>query len=245
MNHNPLVSVVIPSYNRADDLKRAVQSVITQTYQNWEIIIVDNSSTDHNVQVVESFSDNRIRLLNIQNGGVIAKSRNLGIQSAKGDWIALLDSDDWWKSSKIKILQNGNGIINSSVMFKKTLLDEIGFLDESKELIAWEDFDFWLRIAKANKIFHRVSDCLGYYWAGGGNVSNDQKTLLILDEIQKKYFLEINNLNPWWISYTKAKIYYKLKNQELAKLELSKSKPIYWKDKLKSWIWKMIISFSI
>lgn len=97
-----LVSVVIPTYNRADELRRALQSVIGQTYTNWEVCVVDNNSTDLTDDVVRSFKDSRIRLLKIHNKGVIASSRNLGIRSAKGEYIAFLDSDDWWKPEKLQ-----------------------------------------------------------------------------------------------------------------------------------------------
>ena len=84
----PLVSIVIPTYNHARYLGRALQSVLDQTYINWEAIIIDNHSTDNTDQLVASFSDSRIIYLKIHNNGVIASSRNAGIREAKGEWIA-------------------------------------------------------------------------------------------------------------------------------------------------------------
>tara|TARA_B100000686_G_C16729049_1_gene939518 strand:- start:656 stop:1588 length:933 start_codon:yes stop_codon:yes gene_type:complete len=100
----PSVSVVIPTYNHADFLKRAVKSVLDQTYQDFEIIIVDNNSTDHTNEVVASFDDDRINLHKINNKGVIAASRNLGVNKADGIWIAYLDSDDYWYSTRLEKL---------------------------------------------------------------------------------------------------------------------------------------------
>ncbi len=91
-----LVSVVIPTYNHARFLGRALQSVMDQTYKNWEVIIIDNHSQDNTDEIVEAFKDPRITLLKIHNNGVIAASRNMGIRAAKGEWIAFLDSDDHW-----------------------------------------------------------------------------------------------------------------------------------------------------
>jgi glycosyltransferase involved in cell wall biosynthesis len=102
----PLVSVVIPTYNHAHFLKKALRSVIEQTYSNWEVIVIDNHSDDNTDEVVASFLDNRIRLLKIHNNGSIAKSRNLGIKSSKGSWIAFLDSDDIWYERKIELSIN-------------------------------------------------------------------------------------------------------------------------------------------
>ena len=97
-----LVSVVIPTYNRSEELKRALESVLSQTYKNFEVIVVDNHSTDNTDDVMKGFTDPRITYLKIHNNGVIAASRNAGIRAAKGEWIAFLDSDDWWVSDKLQ-----------------------------------------------------------------------------------------------------------------------------------------------
>lgn len=100
----PLVSVVIPTYNHARFLGRALQSVLDQTYPSWEALVVDNHSDDNTDEIVNAPRDPRIRLLKIHNHGVIAASRNLGIQEARGDWIAFLDSDDCWYPTKLERL---------------------------------------------------------------------------------------------------------------------------------------------
>jgi glycosyltransferase involved in cell wall biosynthesis len=98
-----LVSIVIPTFNHAHYLGRALASVSDQTYEKWEAIVVDNHSTDNTEEIVASFSDPRIVLLKTHNNGVIAVSRNMGIRAAKGAWIAFLDSDDWWTPNKLKV----------------------------------------------------------------------------------------------------------------------------------------------
>lgn len=103
MAMTPLISVVIPSYMHGHLVGRALQSVLDQSYGNWETIVVDNCSTDDTDQVVNGFADSRIKLLKINNNGVIAASRNLGIREAKGSWVAFLDSDDWWNPGKLSI----------------------------------------------------------------------------------------------------------------------------------------------
>ena len=107
----PLVSVVIPTYNHAHFLGRALQSVLKQTYTNWEAFVIDNHSTDGTDELVRNFPDPRIHLLKIHNGGVIAASRNLGLTRANGDWVAFLDSDDHWYARKLEsiITLLGNG----------------------------------------------------------------------------------------------------------------------------------------
>ncbi len=102
MNGQPLVSVVIPTFNHAKLLRRALDSVIAQTFDNWEAIVVNNFSTDETIDVVQSFSDHRIKLINFSNNGVIAASRNRGIRSARGKYVAFLDSDDIWYPEKLQ-----------------------------------------------------------------------------------------------------------------------------------------------
>jgi glycosyltransferase involved in cell wall biosynthesis len=99
----PIVSIVIPTYNHAKFIGKALESVIDQTYKNWEAIVIDNNSTDDTDKVINQYNDPRIKYLKINNDGVIAKSRNLGIKEAKGEWIAFLDSDDWWTKDKLEV----------------------------------------------------------------------------------------------------------------------------------------------
>ena len=95
------ISVVIPSYNHGHLIARAIRSVLSQDWPAIEILIVDNHSQDNTDEVVLAFSDQRIRLIKIHNEGVIAKSRNEGIRAATGQWVAFLDSDDWWAKGKL------------------------------------------------------------------------------------------------------------------------------------------------
>jgi glycosyltransferase involved in cell wall biosynthesis len=103
---SPLFSVVIPTYNHGCYLGRALKSVLDQTYTNWEVIVIDNHSTDNTDEVVAGFSCSQITYLKINNNGVIAASRNAGICVSKGDWVAFLDSDDWWTNDKLQTCFN-------------------------------------------------------------------------------------------------------------------------------------------
>ena len=101
--NNILVSIIIPTYNHSEYLKRALNSVVNQTYENWEAIIIDNFSSDNTSEVVANFKNNKIKYLKVKNNGVIAISRNTGLKIAKGEWVAFLDSDDWWIKDKLEI----------------------------------------------------------------------------------------------------------------------------------------------
>ncbi|MFB6165571.1 MAG: glycosyltransferase family 2 protein [Haloarculaceae archaeon] len=98
----PVVSVVIPTYNRADVLSRAVESALAQTLADVEVIVVDDASTDHTDEVLASFDDDRLTtLVHDENRGGSA-ARNTGIDHATGEYVAFLDSDDEWRPTKLE-----------------------------------------------------------------------------------------------------------------------------------------------
>lgn len=99
---NDLVSIITPTYNCAAFIGETIKSVISQTYLNWEMLIVDDCSTDNTKSIVESFNDSRIKYFcNEKNSGA-AISRNRALREAKGRWIAFLDSDDLWMPNKLE-----------------------------------------------------------------------------------------------------------------------------------------------
>lgn len=96
-----MISVVIPLYNKEKQIAATLRSVFNQTFQDFEVVIVNDGSTDSSVSVVESLGDSRIRLINQKNSGVSA-ARNRGIDEAKGELIAFLDADDEWKQEYLE-----------------------------------------------------------------------------------------------------------------------------------------------
>jgi len=101
---NPEVSIIIPAYNSEAYIAQALESILNQTYKNLEIILVDDASTDSTIKIARNFDDRRLKIIsNKQNHGV-SYSRNCGIKAAKGNWIALLDSDDWYAPERLEKL---------------------------------------------------------------------------------------------------------------------------------------------
>ncbi|HBY55643.1 MAG TPA: glycosyl transferase family 2, partial [Coxiellaceae bacterium] len=242
-----------------------------QTYSNWETLVIDNYSNDNTDNIVSGFSDPRIKLFKIHNNGIIAASRNLGIKQAQGEYIAFLDSDDWWtpqklecslkqlelgvdlvyhdmfivardkqkyffRKSRVRFLQgnvfndliiNGNPIMNSSVVVRKNVLQEVGGLCEDAELVAIEDYGAWLRISQCTNKFRRIPNILGYYWCGGKNTGTPERTIANLSVFEQRYSKDINNLcvgaaGPWWINYSRGRAYYLLGDYIKAKKSLEK-----------------------
>ncbi|HGL5683941.1 TPA: glycosyltransferase family 2 protein, partial [Enterococcus faecalis] len=139
-----LVSVVIPVYNVEKYVEKCLDSVINQTYQNLEIIIVNDGSTDNSLSVCQKkkLSDSRIKLINKENGG-LSSARNAGIECAQGEFICFIDSDDWIELDYIEVLLNGmeNTNVDISViqMIKVKDFNKIAFQSESQT--KWDIFE--------------------------------------------------------------------------------------------------------
>ena len=202
----PFFSVVIPTYNHEVFLEKAVKSVLNQTFNNYEIIIVDNYSDDNTENLIKNLNNKNIKFIKNRNYGILAKSRNIGIDQSRSEWIAFLDSDDIWWQDRLKVLfdfikkynnydvictnelvinkinnrkkvwkygpyQNnfykilikyGNCLSTSaSIVKKKYLVDNQIFFSEEKDFAPYEDYDFWMRIAKNNGKFKFLNKVLG------------------------------------------------------------------------------------
>ncbi len=248
----PLVSIVIPTYNHAHFLGKALQSVIDQTYPNWEAIVVDNHSSDKTVEVVEGMRDPRIRLLNIDNCGVIAASRNLGISESHGEWLAFLDSDDFWYPAKLQkcldqlsrgydlvchgerwlgngrdrqvmygpesratyhsLLFDGNCLSTSAIVMKRENAIAAGGFLEEPEIVTAEDYDFWLRLARAGARIGFVNEFLGEYTIHSGNqtrgVLRHMDAVLAVLERHLSYASENGTAFPGWLARKRRAIAY-------------------------------------
>ena len=131
MNKSPKVSVVTPAYNAENTIAESIQSVINQTFSDFDMIIIDDGSTDRTAEIIKSIEDSRIRYI-YQDNAERAAARNLGIQNAKGRYIAFLDADDFWVEDKLE---------KQITLFRKN--PELGlvysdlylFDDQSKEII--------------------------------------------------------------------------------------------------------------
>lgn len=119
MKLNPQVDVIIPTYNNQDTIKRAINSVIAQTYKNWRLIIINDCSTDNTKSIIESYNDKRIILINNEVNLGAGVSRQVGLKATKASYITFLDSDDYLKPDFIEMnvklaLQHDSDIVYTS-----------------------------------------------------------------------------------------------------------------------------------
>jgi glycosyltransferase involved in cell wall biosynthesis len=121
------VTVIIPTYNRSKRVCRAVSSVIDQTYKDFEIIVIDDASTDDTIEKLKDFGDRIKIIIHHENKGVSA-ARNSGIKKATGKFIALLDSDDYWMPEKLRI--------------------QISFFNENPEAVICQAREIWIKKGK-------------------------------------------------------------------------------------------------
>ncbi len=100
-----MFSVVIPLYNKNLSIQNTIQSVLDQSFEDFEILVVNDGSTDNSLEIVKAIKDYRIKIIDKQNGGV-SSARNIGIKEAKYEWIAFLDADDLWKKNKLELVNS-------------------------------------------------------------------------------------------------------------------------------------------
>lgn len=101
-----LVSVIIPCFNREGTIVQSVNSVLEQTYNDIEVIVIDDASTDNSLKKLQEIHDNRLRIIPLEKNGGACIARNVGIENSKGNYIAFQDSDDIWKKEKLEIQMN-------------------------------------------------------------------------------------------------------------------------------------------
>ena len=196
---NDLVSIITPSYQTASFIAETIESVLAQTYTNWEMIIVDDCSTDATDEVVAPYlGDSRIRYLKNEKNSGAAVSRNRALREAKGRWIAFLDSDDLWSPKKLE--KQIAFMEENHYAFSYTKYEEIG--ENSKSLGAYVSGP--KRITKFG--MHQ------YCWVGCLTVMYDRKVagLVQIQDIRK------NNDYAMWIEVCKKADCYLL-NEQLAK----------------------------
>jgi glycosyltransferase involved in cell wall biosynthesis len=133
-NGSPYVSVIIPTYNRADCVTNAIDSVLAQTYADYEIIVIDDGSEDNTQEVISAYGD-RLTHIHQDNQG-LAAARNAGVRAARGEWIALLDSDDVWLPEKLAVqigdLAKHFGLClhtTNATVFREHIGQEVNYFD--------------------------------------------------------------------------------------------------------------------
>lgn len=141
-----MITIIIPLYNKETSIANALRGVLVQTYQDFEVVVVDDGSTDGSAAVIETFTDPRIRLVRQENAGVSA-ARNKGIEEARGEYVAFLDADDVWMPGfliEIAALQREfpqcraqatNYVFNSNGVKSPTILRKIPFSAERGVLV--------------------------------------------------------------------------------------------------------------
>lgn len=135
MDHKVKVSVILPVFNGKKFIDRAIQSVLDQTFEDFELIIVDDTSTDNTIEVIHQFKDSRIHLIKHKNNKGVCVARNTGLQAARGGWVAPIDADDAWHRDRLKTLlgiaeQDPGTFVGSNLL--------LCFSGRNKELIPWK-----------------------------------------------------------------------------------------------------------
>lgn len=155
-----MVSIIIPVYNSSKYLSKCIESILSQTYKNFELILVNDGSTDDSLEICNKYKekDTRISVINSENKGV-SNARNLGIDKSKGEWIIFCDSDDWventWIESYSKYFESKNDIIFQGYIFE----------NENEEIISIKNHTINKLEESASKVTYlEQNDMIGYCW---------------------------------------------------------------------------------
>ena len=147
MTNKPLISIILPTYNAEKYIKETIESILNQTYKNWELIITDDNSSDKTLKILRLYAKrfDRIKLyINSKNEGA-ACARNNCLKFCNSDFIAFIDSDDWWEINKLELQINFMLENNYPISFTSyRLIDENGVsinkIIESKKIINYNNY---------------------------------------------------------------------------------------------------------
>ena len=227
-------SVIVAVYNGAKTLTQTIESILSQTYDNFELLLIDDGSTDESRNLIEKYlEDERVKYFKKQNGGV-ASARNFGIARATGEVIGFCDQDDQWLPQKLEkqiqlfsdpdvglvyswvdidrhgkrecstpefegecfeALLNRNFVSCCTAMVRRTVLNQVNGLDESRELHGVDDRHLWLKVARISKLAVAKTP-LAIYFIHGENYSLDNKKMLIADLSCIEKIASIEDLTP-------------------------------------------------
>ncbi len=227
-------SVIVAVYNGAKTLTQTIESILSQTYDNFELLLIDDGSTDESKNLIEKYlEDERVKYFKKQNGGV-ASARNFGIARATGEVIGFCDQDDQWLPQKLEkqiplfsdpdvglvyswvdidrhgkrecstpefegecfeALLNRNFVSCCTAMVRRTVLNQVNGLDESRELHGVDDRHLWLKVARISKLAVAKTP-LAIYFIHGENYSLDNKKMLIADLSCIEKIASIEDLTP-------------------------------------------------
>lgn len=246
MKNKHLFSIIITAYNVENYISTALESVVKQTECDYEIIIVNDGSTDDTGNIINAFmksnTDKDVKKVEFQTCKGAARGRNAGVKEAEGAYICFLDADDYWYSNKLEtvkqeirkkpdvsifwhwedhvneqyktvtkrkyravnsehayldLLYNGNCLSTSAVVVKKENLNRVYGFNEA--IICGEDYDLWLRLAKAGGRFCLIRKFLGIYLVRGSGLTSDyvRYYTCIIGMLQKHFmYLERHSLHP-------------------------------------------------
>lgn len=126
------ISIIMAAYNAEKTIQKSIESVLAQSYQNYELLIIDDCSTDRTVEVVQTFSDERIRLIRNERNVGVSCTRKHGLDEARGEWIAVLDSDDAWVPDKLEKQMQLQKAKNAELIFTGS-----SFMSSNGDALGW------------------------------------------------------------------------------------------------------------
>lgn len=188
VNSNDRVSIIMAAYNAEKTIKKAIQSVIAQSYPYWELLVINDCSKDSTVSVVEELAktDARIRLMHNDSNSGVSKTRQRGVNCATGEWIAILDSDDAWQEDKLEKQLMLAKKKDATLVFTGS-----AFMDDKTAILDWQ---------------MHVPDTITYKQLLKQNLISNS-SVLVKSDIYRKHFVVGDDMHEdyaIWLSMLKA-----------------------------------------
>lgn len=212
----PLVTVIIPLFNAEKYIAQTIESVISQTYQNWEMIIVDDCSTDNSKDIVKKYEakESRIKLIELEkNFGGPARPRNVGLDISKGDYLAFLDADDVWLKNKLRVQIN------------EMLVNNLDFTSTDSKFIDDNSIDTIINKHKIIIFFKKIKRKATLSDVIKGNFISTSSAIVSKNFISKfdenKDFIGVEDMYLWMKILNEKNVRYKYITDKLIKYRVS------------------------
>lgn len=219
--NKPLVSIITPNYNCSRFIVETIESVLAQTYTNWEMIIVDDCSSDGSYEIALEYEkqDSRIKVLkNAKNSGA-AVSRNLALNMVQGEYISFLDSDDLWEREKLE--KQLDFMVNNNCDFSYTIYDLID--EESKKMN--KEVRIPKKLSYLKYLHHCYTGCLTVIYKK--EIANDTRSFLIKNNNDYGLFLQVLKKSKKALGLQSNLAHYRIRKSGISRKKLGKIKPYF------------------
>ena len=221
--NNEMVSIIMPVYNGERYIGTSIESVLSQTYLNWELLIINDNSNDKTKQIVKGYQkkDSRIKIYNLKTNNGVANARNIGIENSRGKYIAFLDSDDIWLPKKLE--------------------EQLKFIDQPNVAMVFSNFEKVDQAGRRTKRKIIAPSVVDYHLLLRGNCIGCLTVMYDTEKVGKMYFKNVRHEDcALWLSILKKGYKAQNTNSVMALYRVGNHSISSNKMKILSWQWNIL-----